>query len=77
MAVSYTHLDVYKRQVLSQHEEETPLVFVGRDTRISGEMLEHALIPVSYTHLVMQPAGSFYSIQDTDVEAVRQLYKEE
>ena len=22
--------------VLSQHEEETPLVFVGRDTRISG-----------------------------------------
>ncbi len=24
--------------------EETPLVFVGRDTRISGEMLEHALI---------------------------------
>lgn len=30
--------------VLSQHEEGTPLVFVGRDTRISGEMLEHALI---------------------------------
>ena len=30
--------------VLSQHEEETPFVFVGRDTRISGEMLEHALI---------------------------------
>lgn len=30
--------------MLSQHEEETPLVFVGRDTRISGEMLEHALI---------------------------------
>ena len=30
--------------VLSQHEEETPLVFVGRDTRISGELLEHALI---------------------------------
>ena len=30
--------------VLSQHEAETPLVFVGRDTRISGEMLEHALI---------------------------------
>ena len=30
--------------VLSQHEEETPLVFVGLDTRISGEMLENALI---------------------------------
>ena len=30
--------------VLSQHEEGTPLVFVGRDTRISGELLEHALI---------------------------------
>ncbi|MBF8969834.1 phosphoglucosamine mutase [Streptococcus sp. NLN76] len=30
--------------VLSQHEEATPRVFVGRDTRISGEMLENALI---------------------------------
>ncbi len=30
--------------VLSQHEEGTPRVFVGRDTRISGEMLENALI---------------------------------
>lgn len=30
--------------VLSQHETEVPSVFVGRDTRISGEMLESALI---------------------------------
>ncbi len=30
--------------VLSQHEEERPKVFVARDTRISGEMLEAALI---------------------------------
>ena len=30
--------------VLSQHEQDTPRVFVGRDTRISGEMLENALI---------------------------------
>ena len=30
--------------VLSQHEEGTPRVFVGRDTRISGEMLESALV---------------------------------
>ncbi|GGE29265.1 phosphoglucosamine mutase [Streptococcus himalayensis] len=30
--------------VLSQHEQDVPRVFVGRDTRISGEMLEHALI---------------------------------
>lgn len=30
--------------VLSQHEKDVPKVFVGRDTRISGEMLEHALI---------------------------------
>lgn len=30
--------------VLSQHESEVPKVFVGRDTRISGEMLESALI---------------------------------
>lgn len=30
--------------VLSQHATEAPMVFVGRDTRISGEMLEAALI---------------------------------
>ncbi|WNZ90531.1 phosphoglucosamine mutase [Streptococcus iniae] len=30
--------------VLSQHETERPRVFVARDTRISGEMLESALI---------------------------------
>ncbi|MFC2400217.1 MAG: phosphoglucosamine mutase [Streptococcus sobrinus] len=30
--------------VLSQHETERPSVFVARDTRISGEMLESALI---------------------------------
>lgn len=30
--------------VLRQHETEVPSVFVGRDTRISGEMLESALI---------------------------------
>lgn len=34
----------YGGYVLSQHEEETPLVFVGRDTRISGQMLEAALV---------------------------------
>lgn len=30
--------------VLSQHETETPRVFVARDTRISGQMLESALV---------------------------------
>lgn len=30
--------------VLSQHETGTPRVFVGRDTRISGQMLEAALV---------------------------------
>lgn len=30
--------------VLSQHETDTPRVFVARDTRISGQMLESALI---------------------------------
>ncbi len=30
--------------VLSQHETERPKVFVARDTRISGEMLESALV---------------------------------
>ena len=30
--------------VLSQHETGRPKVFVARDTRISGEMLESALV---------------------------------
>ncbi|MCS4487464.1 phosphoglucosamine mutase [Streptococcus sciuri] len=30
--------------VLSQHESERPRVFVGRDTRISGQLLESALV---------------------------------
>ncbi|EJN94119.1 phosphoglucosamine mutase [Streptococcus ratti] len=30
--------------VLSQHEKENPTVFVARDTRISGQMLESALV---------------------------------
>lgn len=30
--------------VLSQHENERPRVFVGRDTRISGQLLESALV---------------------------------
>ena len=36
----------YGGYVLSQHEggEKRPRVLVGRDTRISGEMLESALI---------------------------------
>ena len=34
--------------VLSQHETEAPKVFVGRDTRISGEMLESALVAGLY-----------------------------
>lgn len=34
----------YGGYVLSQHEVTQPKVFVGRDTRISGEMLESALI---------------------------------
>ena len=38
--------------VLSQHEKDVPRVFVGRDTRISGEMLESALI-----------AGLFYRLE--------------
>ncbi|MGC3141998.1 phosphoglucosamine mutase, partial [Enterococcus faecalis] len=36
----------YAGYVLSQHEDSSrkPRVLVGRDTRISGEMLEQALI---------------------------------
>ena len=34
----------YGGYVLSQHETSTPRVFVARDTRISGQMLESALI---------------------------------
>ena len=34
----------YGGYVLSQHEKDVPRVFVARDTRISGQMLESALV---------------------------------
>ena len=40
--VSYTHLDVYKRQQLTEK--------IG-DTNIRIDTLENNFIPVSYTHL--------------------------
>ena len=37
--------------VLSQHETGRPKVFVARDTRISGEMLESALVAGSSANI--------------------------
>ena len=54
MAVSYTHLDVYKRQVLMQvafHAviEEERGRFTFED--VCREVCEKLVFPVSYTHL--------------------------
>ena len=46
--VSYTHLDVYKRQVQGRHEENQEKHEV---LQTSGERLRHGVHPVSYTHL--------------------------
>ena len=48
--VSYTHLDVYKRQVPSTIYMERPLGKNEYVVRVEGKSME-PLIPVSYTHL--------------------------
>ena len=56
-AVSYTHLDVYKRQVAALEEGPGPLAVISADTAISimavnvKQELVGGVIPVSYTHL--------------------------
>ena len=49
--------------VLSQHETGRPKVFVARDTRISGEMLESALVAVC----------SQWVLKSTNLEYLRHL----
>ena len=61
MAVSYTHLDVYKRQVLQQAPHEIgEQITVRSDGRVNAQGLlwrgaeqfaVHTAAPVSYTHL--------------------------
>ena len=47
-AVSYTHLDVYKRQVLDESNEK-----IGYKIRQAQQVdrVPYMLVPVSYTHL--------------------------
>ena len=47
--VSYTHLDVYKRQVIRQFGENTRAVYAK--VLISMEETRSGFTPVSYTHL--------------------------
>ena len=58
MAVSYTHLDVYKRQVLvsviyANNEVGTinPIQEIGEVTKKAGVLFHTDAVPVSYTHL--------------------------
>ena len=49
--VSYTHLDVYKRQVLSKLAEQTDVPFDREQLDEIYGMIDDASFPVSYTHL--------------------------
>ena len=51
-AVSYTHLDVYKRQVDDIRVEPSGQEGTYKMTAIiDGERVSHEITPVSYTHL--------------------------
>ena len=53
-AVSYTHLDVYKRQIQSYEMfQDTPLVDASANGHLDVVqlLLENGADPVSYTHL--------------------------
>ena len=49
--VSYTHLDVYKRQALLLGTQRYLTSFAGISYGIVGKIAEHTVEPVSYTHL--------------------------
>ena len=52
MAVSYTHLDVYKRQVMSRTIDGVLEILKGRkDIKYKEGVITDYLNPVSYTHL--------------------------
>ena len=50
-SVSYTHLDVYKRQVYPQTERNGKTQGVASQNGIIGRIRQSSLHPVSYTHL--------------------------
>ena len=49
-AVSYTHLDVYKRQVLERLSEHT-FFETAKMLYVPAALLDYKFSPVSYTHL--------------------------
>ena len=63
MPVSYTHLDVYKRQLLRKAEQKR-LLFTSIREKLDTirKMVTDSLTPVSYTHLDVykRQAGSEY-----------------
>ena len=51
-AVSYTHLDVYKRQVFYQFVQSRGLEQAAHGIYLSKDAWVDAMYPVSYTHLL-------------------------
>ena len=59
--VSYTHLDVYKRQVLESMDFPEPVIGIAVEPKTQKDMdkLSNGLAkPVSYTHLVWNSKNS-------------------
>ena len=52
-AVSYTHLDVYKRQIIHQQDLKIPIGLVQDAVHAAAEISLHIVDPVSYTHLTV------------------------
>ena len=72
--VSYTHLDVYKRQVLERHIQKVLQLAELHDlvklfVQILGREAQHRAVAVSYTHLAtstpMPPRGNTTSAART------------
>ena len=66
--VSYTHLDVYKRQILRSGTGDFTFIF---GNKAEGVLHQHQYVPVSYTHLDVYKrqgwngSGKRISIKDT------------
>ena len=78
IAVSYTHLDVYKRQDLTANRKIIQKEDLERLLR-NEVKLQNYVDPVSYTHLDVYKRQQLYGIQigDKDSEAYLNRIKEE